>query len=99
MNQVTRETILIVDDMPENISILAENSAPDYRVTLHQRPGCAFGGPRETQTRVDPAGCDDARHERLRGMPGTEGHSRDRQHPGDFPHLRQMSAMRKSDSA
>ncbi|MFO1385700.1 MAG: BLUF domain-containing protein [Chitinivorax sp.] len=34
MNQVTRETILIVDDMPENISILAEILRQDYRVTF-----------------------------------------------------------------
>jgi len=34
MNQAVRETILIVDDMPENISILAEILRQDYRVTF-----------------------------------------------------------------
>ena len=34
MNQTVRETILIVDDMPENISILADILRQDYRVTF-----------------------------------------------------------------
>jgi putative two-component system response regulator len=34
MNRNTRETILVVDDVPENISILAEILRADYRVTF-----------------------------------------------------------------
>lgn len=47
MNQVTRETILIVDDMPENISILAEILRQDYRVTFATNGPDALAAARE----------------------------------------------------
>lgn len=48
MNQAVRETILIVDDMPENISILAEILRQDYRVTFATNGPDALTAARET---------------------------------------------------
>ena len=76
---------LIVDDTPQNLTILGELLQPYYRVTRQLgRAGAAAPAGPGAAARSHPARRDDARHGWLRGARAPAGSSRTRPCPGDL---------------
>ena len=85
--QARQQTILIVDDAAENVALMSSVLSSSYRYKGCERrrnssspvlDGCP--------SRLDPPGCHDAGHERVRGLQAVERKPENLRYPRHFHH-------------